>query len=191
MTLLFFFSIQFKQKPFCIVCDLNKLLKTLLTFKLLKNMKKLFSIAIILIASITMSFAQVQQEEIDYYQSIFGMEKKIVVANFLELEETDAFWAIYDEYEKARKALGQKKLELIVNYAEHYDDLTDEKTDELMKENISLRKKTNELVTKYYKKVKKVSGSKTAAQFYQIEHYFITAVQAELYTDVPLIGELD
>ncbi len=154
-------------------------------------MKKLFSIAIILIASITMSFAQVQQEEIDYYQSIFGMEKKIVVANFLELEETDAFWAVYDEYEIARKKLGQKRLNLIVKYAEHYDDLTDEKTDELMKENISLRNKTNDLVTKYYKKVKKVSGSKTSAQFYQIEHYFITAVHAELYTDVPLIGELE
>ena len=154
-------------------------------------MKKLFSIAIILIASITMSFAQVQQEEVDYYQSIFGMEKKIVVANFLELEETDAFWATYDEYEKERKKLGQKRLELIVKYAENYDDLTDDKTDELVKESISLRKATEALVVKYYKKVKKVSGSKIAAQFYQIENYFVTAIQAELYTDVPLVGELD
>ncbi len=154
-------------------------------------MKKLFSIAIILIASITMSFAQVQQEEIDYYQSIFGMEKKIVVANFLELEETDAFWAIYDEYEKARKELGQKRLNLIIKYAENYDNMTDEKADAVIKNSISLRKGNQDLVIKYYKKVKKVSGSKTAAQFYQIENYFITAIQAELYTDVPLIGELD
>ena len=154
-------------------------------------MKKLFSIAIILIASVTMSFAQVQQEEIDYYQSIFGMEKKIVVANFLELEETNAFWAIYDEYEIARKELGQKRLNLIVKYAENYDNLTDEKADAVIKSSISLRKSTTDLINKYYKKVKKVSGSKTAAQFYQIENYFITAIQAELYTDVPLIGELD
>lgn len=154
-------------------------------------MKKLFSIAIILIASITMSFAQVQQEEVDYYQSIFGMEKKIVVANFLELEETDAFWTTYDEYEKARKEIGQKRLELIVKYAENYDSMTDEKTDALVKNSISIRKSTTDLINKYYKKVKKISGSKTAAQFYQIEHYFVTAIQAELYTDVPLIGELD
>ena len=154
-------------------------------------MKKLFTIAIILIASITVSFAQVQQEEIDYYQSIFGMEKKIVVANFLELEETDAFWAIYDEYEIARKKLGQKRLNLIVKYAENYDNLTDEKADAVIKNSISLRKGTQDLVIKYYKRAKKVSGSKIAAQFYQIENYFITAIQAELYTDVPLIGELD
>ena len=139
----------------------------------------------------TMAFAQVQQEEIDYYQSIFGMEKKIVVANFLELEETDAFWVIYDEYEKARKELGQKRIELIIKYAENYDNLTDEKTDAVIKNSISIRKATTDLINKYYKKVKKVSGSKTASQFYQIEHYFVTAIQAELYTDIPLIGELE
>jgi len=154
-------------------------------------MKKLFSIAIILIASITMSFAQVQQEEVDYYQSIFGMEKKIVVANFLEVEEGNAFWAIYDEYEVERKKLGQKRISLIIDYAEHYDDLTDDKTDALVKESMSLRKADQNLVNKYYKKVKKISGSKIAAQFYQIENYFITAIRAELYTDVPLVGELD
>jgi len=154
-------------------------------------MKKLFSIAIILIASVTMSFAQVQQEEIDYYQSIFGMEKKIVVANFLEVEEGNAFWAVYDAYEVERKKLGQKRISLIVDYAEHYDDLTDDKTDALVKESMSLRKADQALINKFYKKVKKTSGSKIAAQFFQIENYFITAIRSELYTDVPLVGELD
>ncbi|MCK5730775.1 MAG: hypothetical protein KAH68_06855 [Draconibacterium sp.] len=154
-------------------------------------MKKIFSIAIILIASVTMTFAQVQKEEIDYYQSIFGMEKKIVVANFLELEESNAFWAIYNEYEVERKKLGEQRIKLILDYAEHYVELTDEKTDDLVKKSISLRSGGHALVVKYYKKVKKVSGSKTAAQFYQIENYFTTAIQSELYTEVPLVGELD
>lgn len=154
-------------------------------------MKKLFSIAIILIATSTMAFSQVQQEEIDYYQSIFGMEKKVVVANFLQLEENDAFWPIYNEYEKARKVLGQKRLSILVDYAEHYDNLTDEKTDELVKQNMSVRKTKNDLIIKYYKKVKKVSGSKIAAQFYQIENYFVTAIGSQIYTAIPLIGELD
>ena len=154
-------------------------------------MKKIFSIAIILIASITMSFAQVQQEEVDYYQSIFGMEKKIVVANFLEIDEGNAFWAIYDDYEVERKKLGQERINLLLDYAEHYEDLTDDKTDALVKKSMSLRKADHTLINKYYKKVKKTSGSKIAAQFYQIENYFITAIRSELYTSVPLVGELD
>jgi len=156
-------------------------------------MKKLFSIAILLFAVSTTVFSQVeiQQEEIDYYQSIFGMEKKIVVANFLQLEEKDAFWAIYDEYEKERKVLGQKRLDIIIEYAEHYESLSDEKTDELIKQSIAFKKDVNNVIAKYYKNVKKVSGSKTAAQFYQIENYFVNAVGTEMYTAVPLIGELD
>lgn len=156
-------------------------------------MKKLLSIAVLLFAISTsvLSQVQIQQEEIDYYQSIFGMEKKIVVSNFLQLEETDAFWAIYDEYEKERKVQGQKRLNTILEYAEHYESLTDEKTNDLIKQSITHRKAVNDVIVKYYKKVKKVSGSKTAAQFYQIENYFVTAVGAEMYTEIPLIGELE
>jgi len=154
-------------------------------------MKKLLAFAILLFVSSTMLFAQSMQEEIDYYQSIFGMEKKAVVARFLDLDEKDAFWPIYDEYEKMRKGLGQKRLSTLMDYAEHYENLTDEKTDVLVKESIENRKSGNDLIIKYYKKVKKISGSKTAAQFYQIENYFVTAVSSELYMSVPLIGELE
>ncbi len=154
-------------------------------------MKKLLSIAIILFATSTMAFSQVQQEEIDYYQSIFGMEKKVVVANFIKLEEGDSFWPIYDEYEKERKKLGQRQIELLLDYAEHYEALTDEKTDALVKESMGIRKASAALINKYYKKVKKEKGSKIAAQFYQIENYFAIAIRAELYSDVPLVGELE
>lgn len=156
-------------------------------------MKKLLTAAILLFVISTTVFSQikVQQEEIDYYQSLFGMEKKVVVANFLQVEETNAFWTIYNEYEKERKVLGQKRLDAILDYAEHYESLTDEKTDDLIKRSITHRKAVNDVIVKYYKKVKKISGSKTAAQFYQIENYFVTAVGAEMYTSIPLIGELD
>ena len=153
-------------------------------------MKKLLSIAI-LVFTTTSIFAQTQQEEIDYYQSIFGMEKKLVVAAFLDLEENDPFWSVYNEYEQGRKELGQKRFKLIVDYAENYDNLTDEKTDELVKTNQDIRNSTTKLLNKYYKKVKKVSGSKTAAQFYQIENYFIIAITAQIYSTIPLVGELD
>ena len=154
-------------------------------------MKKLFSVVTFLIVLSPSVFSQVDQEEIDYYQSIFGMEKKMVVAAFLELDEGDAFWPVYDQYETARKELGQRRLNLIVEYAENYDNLSDDKTDELIKTNMDIRKDTEALMTKYYKKIKKVSGSRTAAQFYQIECYFVTAVSAEIYTSIPLIGELE
>ena len=154
-------------------------------------MKKLLSFAIVLMISSSALFAQSIKEEIEYYQSLFGMEKKGVVASFLELDEKDPFWEMYDEYETLRKELGQKRLKTLFSYAENYENLSDEKTDELVKESIATRNAVNALIVKYYKKAKKLSGSKTAAQFYQIENYFISAINSQLYVTVPLIGELE
>ena len=46
------------------------------------------------------------------------------------------------------------------------------------------------LVVKYYKKMKKKVGVRTAAQFVQVENYFIAAVQFELSTRLPFIDAL-
>ncbi len=154
-------------------------------------MKKLFTIAVLLIASTFLAQAQVQQEEIDYYQSIFGMEKKVMVASFLELDESAPFWSVYDEYEEARKQLGERRLKLLAEYAEKYDHLTDDDISGMVKDLMTIRKDAEALMAKYYKKIEKVSGTKTAAQFYQIECYFITAISAEFYSTVPLIGEFE
>ena len=139
----------------------------------------------------TFSFSQTNTEEIDYYQSIFGMEKKQAMTKFLQLEENDPFWNMYDEYEKERKELGKKRIELLNNYANNYLTLTDEKTSELIEQTISIRKKVDKLIVSYYKKVKKGNGDKVAAQFYQLENYILVAIRLTILEDMPFIGELD
>ena len=64
------------------------------------NAKKSTLIIALLTFLTTVSFSQSNTEEIDFYQSIFGMEKKQAVAEFLQLGNDDPFWIIYDEYEK-------------------------------------------------------------------------------------------
>lgn len=153
-------------------------------------MKKILSLAIFFSIVTSVSFAQTQ-EEIDYYQSIFGMGKKQVVAQFLEMDENNSFWTLYDEYEEKRKELAQQRLKVIMDYAEEYENLSEARMDELTLKGSKIRKDTNALIDKYYKKMKKAHGVKIAAQFGQIERYFINAVNMQLYQSLPLIGELD
>ena len=139
----------------------------------------------------TVSFSQSNTEEIDFYQSIFGMEKKQAVAEFLELGTDDLFWSIYDEYEEKRKELGKKRIDLLHNYADNYLTLTDEKTNELIEQMISLRNQIDKLINSYYNKAKKESGAKVAAQFYQFEYYILMAIRLTIMEEIPLIGEFD
>ena len=119
--------------------------------------------------------AQSDKEEIDFFQSVFGMEKKALVAEFVKLEGApkDAFWTTYDEYEVKRKALGQKRISLLKKYANSYATLDDLTTDEIIKEVIDLQGKNDKLVTDYYKKIKKGAGSKPAANSIRLKATFL------------------
>jgi hypothetical protein len=135
--------------------------------------------------------AQSNNEEIDFFQSIFGMEKKAIVADFLKLPETDGFWAIYDEYETERKELGKQRMQLIKEYAEAYDKMDAAKTDEIIAKTVAQRKAFDKLIDTYYKKIKKSNGSKIAAQFFQIENYFASQIRAAIMESIPFIGDAD
>lgn len=137
--------------------------------------------------------AQTNKEEIDFFQSVFGMEKKAIVAEFVQTEGEagEAFWTLYDQYETERKELGLNRLDLINEYASNYNALSNEKMDELVTKMIKQKSSTDKLVNKYYKKIKSASGSKVAAQFFQIENYFISAIRLSIYENIPFIGELE
>ena len=154
-------------------------------------MKKiiLFGIVIALVAMTANS--QSLKEEVDYYQSIFGMAKKDVVASFVEVEEpvAVAFWTLYDEYEVSRKELGKIRLELLIAYAENYLTMDATVTDELILAMATQKKNLDKLIVKYYKKMKKSAGVKPAAQFYQLENYFLSAIRLEILESIPFIGE--
>lgn len=135
--------------------------------------------------------AQSNQDEVAYMQSIFGMEKKAIVTEFIQIESTDLFWSLYDSYETKRKALGKKRLDLLEEYANNYVGMEDVVTDDLIKQMQIQKKSLDKLIDTYYKKIKKESGSKVAAQFYQLENYILSAVRREVLGSIPIIGELD
>jgi hypothetical protein len=154
-------------------------------------MKNLLTIVAVCFA--LSAFAQSNKEVIDFIQSIYGKEKKTIVADFIKLEGAlkDAFWALYDEYETKRKVLGKIRVALLVKYATNYATLDDATTSEIIKETIALGAATDKLIATYHKKMEKAGGVKAAAQFYEIEAYFLSAIRVSILESIPFIGELD
>lgn len=156
----------------------------------LMNKKIVLLLGFLILVS-NISFAQSMQEEVDMYQSVFGMEKKALTVAFIENEGDAAFWTLYDEYEVQRKLLGQKRLQILFNYTNNYGVMSDEGTDQLMKAIKTQKKSLDKLIDKYYKKIKKASGSKPAAQFYQLENYILSAIRLEILHNVPFFHQFD
>jgi len=155
-------------------------------------MKKLILVAIIAVFAMA-SNAQSNKEEIDLMQSVYGMQKKDLIAKHMKLEagQADLFWQMYDEYEVARKEIGLKRVKNIELYAEKYEKLTNEDANALIKASMDVQKSFISLWEKTYKNMSKSISPVTAAQFIQAEVFFENMVRQELSMDIPLIGEFD
>lgn len=133
--------------------------------------------------------AQSNKEEIDYIQSVFGMEKKALVADFMNLDasKSDAFWKLYDEYETQRKELGKKRVDLMEQYANNYNGMSSEVADKWMADVITLSGSTDKLLVTYYKKIKKVTDPVTALKFYHVESYILNSIRQAISSEMPFV----
>lgn len=153
-------------------------------------MKKLFLLSALLVST----FLSAQSaDDVAILQSLYGKSKGDIIKDYLNLSEPQAtaFQAVYDTYETERKTLGQKKNQIINDYAINYDKITDEKADELAKNNLKNNVDLEKLLSKTYGKAKKAIGPINAAKFIQLEQYFQTTIRAAVQDDIPFIGELD
>jgi hypothetical protein len=149
-------------------------------------MKKL-SLFLLLFLSYTAINAQTSNEEIDYIQAIFGMEKRAAVKDFIELEDAEAtaFWKNYEEYELKRKEYGKERIILLDKFAKQYDTMTDQESIIWMKSVLSLRDKNEKLIAQYYKKILKECSPTVAMKFYQIESYVLSGIRFQILENVP------
>ena len=155
-------------------------------------MKKLlvFGFALTLVSPLC---AQINNDEMQMFQTMFGMPKKEIVAEFVKIEpsQNDTFWKLYEEYENNRKQLGQKRFVVLNNYVKNYSKLSAAETNEIMEDIILLTTSQDKMIARYYNKMKKAISIATAAQFYQIEWYLQSQVRTNILESIPMISELE
>ncbi len=147
-------------------------------------------LAIIIMVFTMGAYAQTA-EEVDLVQAAFGIEKKEIVMNFVKPSEEQkaAFMEVYNDYETERKELGKVRIELLKQYADQWENMTNEQADEWIKKVMALGLKRDKLIKKYYNKVKSVTNAKVATQFYQIEAYILTTIRYSILEAIPFVDE--
>jgi hypothetical protein len=155
-------------------------------------MKKLIVIAVASLLS-TCMFAQSNKEDVDLIQSIFGKEKKELVQVYMTIPEAQSakFWTLYDEYETARKKLGQERIKLIEAYATNYEKLDSKKATDLVTKKLAWADKYTKFQQSYFTKFSAVIGGLQAAKFIQLEDYIENCIRLSIQEEIPFIGELD
>lgn len=139
------------------------------------------------------AYCQMDKADIDIVQAQFGKNKRLIIAQNMQLEdkEKNSFWHLYDQYEEKRKNIEKEGFLLLKEYAEKYQTLNDAEAHKLIVNFMKSMDGYNALHKVYFKKMEKVIGSLKAAKFIQLENFIQTSSQANLQSQVPMVGELE
>ena len=146
-------------------------------------------IALIFVAFGTSLSAQNTDDYMEVQRGVLKTEKKAIVAdamNFTE-EESTVFWPLYNEYNEKMYTLNTKVYNLIKDYAENFETITDEKAIDLWNENMKVKAELAKLEKTYFKKFQKILPGKKVARYFQLESKIKTLIYAQLAVEIPLM----
>ncbi len=129
------------------------------------------------------------QSYIDLIRADVKSEKVQILSAMMQFtpDEAATFWPIYQNYDAELTKLGDQRVALIKEYADHYDDMTDEKADELVQKSFTLMSDRDALLKNCYAQVKSKMTAKTATRFVQVEHQLLLLIDLQIASELPVV----
>ncbi len=134
-----------------------------------------------------------QNNYMEIVRSTIKTEKKALIAEVMQLSDAESagFWAVYNEYEEKHYKLNTDFYNVVMDFADNYENMSDEKAVELMNKVNKYDFATSKLDKVYLKKMLKVVSPQKALRFFQASRKIQTLIDAELATEVPLLETID
>jgi hypothetical protein len=131
--------------------------------------------------------AQVRSE-IELTRAQIQTDRQAIVAAGLPLteEQAAAFWPVYREYRTELTPVGDRQVQLLTDFAERYQAMTEADTDRMLKEMFKIQEDRLKVQQKYVGKFKKVLPTVMVGRFYQIENKLDAIIMYDLAAGVPL-----
>jgi hypothetical protein len=112
----------------------------------------------------------------------------VIVSNMhLSDAEANAFWPVYNNYQKELSTIGDEKIALIKDYAAHLNQLDDEKAAELTARALAMEEQRLQIIKKYIGEFGKVLSAKQVARFFQLEMQMQRMIDLQVAAELPLV----
>jgi hypothetical protein len=120
-------------------------------------------------------------------------DRQAIVAEALPLteEQAKAFWPLFRQYRTEMEKLGDRVMDLMIDYGKNMDTLTDEKAAALLDEVLAIQRDEVKVKQSWLPKFRKVLPAKTVTRFYQIESKLDTLLRFEAAAQIPLVEDLN
>ena len=127
--------------------------------------------------------------DIQLLRSDLQTSKNAIIAHTMQFTDTEsaAFWPVYRDYARDQHALADERLQLIKDYAQNLDNMSDNKAKDMVQRMINIEDKTLNLREDYWPRFMTALGAKRAARFYQVDNRLTLMVNIQLASEIPLV----
>ena len=152
---------------------------------------KLISALVMLLSFSTSASAQTStqlDEQIALTRQSAHTDRQVLIMGNMHFtsDESAEFWPAWKQYRAAMSANGDRMLELIKNFAEHYEEMTDMKADELLTDSFSIKMQDLVIKQQFAKEINKFMPAQKVMRIIQIENKLDAAIQMKLAAEIPL-----
>ena len=120
-------------------------------------------------------------------QSANTDRKLILMGNMtFTADESAQFWPAWNEYRAAVAANDDRTLALIKDFAANYEQMTDQKSQELMTDHYSIEMQNLVIQQNFSKELTKFMPARKVLRVMQIENKLDAAIDLQLASEIPL-----
>jgi Spy/CpxP family protein refolding chaperone len=131
--------------------------------------------------------AQNVKDNLDMTREALEGKRRVLVAGSLPLTEAEekAFWPVYDDYEKARKAIDERANRLIVDFVTQAAALTDAQAKTMLAQALAVDEDRVKLRREYLGRMGKAIPPRKLVRFFQLDNKLDAMVRADISRQIP------
>lgn len=151
-------------------------------------MKFLTALILFLSLSTTATAQTALDEQIALVRQSAHTDRKVILMGNMTFtaDESEAFWPKWNEYRAAVAANGDRTLALIKDFAANFENMTDQKANELMTDSFSIQMQDLVIKQNFAKELNTVMPAKKVMRVIQIENKLDAAIDLQLASEIPL-----
>jgi hypothetical protein len=115
-------------------------------------------------------------------------QRKEIITELMQFDDEDAakFWPIFEQYDAELSKIGDGRMELIVEYARNYENLTNDQADTLMSKAFELEVQRAQLKKKYFDRMKEALSATQATRFFLVENQIQHIIDLQISSGLPV-----
>ncbi len=132
--------------------------------------------------------AQTVKDSLEVNRQAVESQRRILVAGALPLTdaEADAFWPLYDAYEKERRPLDERANKLVADFLARSATLTEAQAKSMVDEALEVDEGQLRVRRTWLGRMAKAIPPRKLARFYQIDNKLDSVVRADVARQIPL-----